>query len=174
VLNAAAAGWVLAALAGTAMAATPGSAWTGRVTRVSDGDTLWVRPSEAGARPLKLRLVDVDAPEICQPWGLQAREALKRQVAGKTVAVQTVARDRYGRILARISLDGHSVGAWMVQEGHAWSAHPDRNDGPLAEQERQARAQRRGLHAAPQAMLPSEFRHRHGPCERPGTPARAQ
>jgi endonuclease YncB( thermonuclease family) len=74
----------------------------------------------------------------------------------------------------RLAVDGHDVGAWLVLDGHAWSERSGWNDGPRVAQERQARARRRGLHADPGAMLPRDFRHRHGPCERPGAPARRQ
>ena len=39
-----------------------------RVTRVFDGDTLWVQPLDGG-RYRKLRLDGLDAPEICQSGG---------------------------------------------------------------------------------------------------------
>ena len=40
--------------------------------RVVDGDSLWVRPP--GRAPLRLRLSGVDAPEVCQRHGPQARD----------------------------------------------------------------------------------------------------
>ncbi|MDP3310892.1 MAG: thermonuclease family protein, partial [Polaromonas sp.] len=62
--------WLACAL--QAGAAQP---WQGTVTRVSDGDTLWVRPA-AGGKPLKVRIDGIDAPEICQAGGRAARKAL--------------------------------------------------------------------------------------------------
>lgn len=41
-----------------------------RVTRVSDGDTIWVQPL-SGGRYRKLRLDGLDAPEICQLGGAE-------------------------------------------------------------------------------------------------------
>jgi micrococcal nuclease len=140
----------------------PAWALTGVVTHVTDGDTLWVR-TDAGTR-LKLRLQGLDAPERCQAWGPQARDALAARVMHRQVDVQTKARDDYQRTIARVTLQGEDVGAWMVGEGHAWSARFRRSPGPYATQEATARAARRGLFAQLDAVEPRAFRKAHGPC----------
>ena len=137
-----------------------------RVTRVFDGDTLWVKPL-AGGRYRKLRLEGLDAPEICQPWGVTARDALAARVLGQTVVVHQLRRDDYGRALVRLSLRGDDVGAWLVREGHAWSYRWQRRAGPFATEEVEARRQRRGLFSEPGAENPRAFRRRHGPCPLP-------
>ena len=134
----------------------------GVVTRVTDGDTLWVRP--VGGKPVKVRLQGIDAPERCQAWGEQARAALASRVLNRQVAVRTRAYDDYKRAIAHVELHGDDVAAWMVREGHAWSYRYRRSLGPYAEQEQQARAARRGLFAQP-AVEPRVFRKTHGPCE---------
>lgn len=160
----AALGLVLAAAAVAAAKPTP--SWNGRVTHVSDGDTLWVQPADGATAPVAIRIVDIDAPEICQPWGPQARDALQERAGGRDVIVRPVGRDGYGRTLARVTLDDLNLGPWLVQEGHAWSQRTRWDQGPLVKQETQARALRRGLHAQPEPVSPKEFRRRHGPCER--------
>lgn len=149
--------WLLLALCG------PAWALSGVVTRVSDGDTLWVRPDDGG-RPLKLRLQGIDAPERCQAWGPQARDALAARVLNRPVQVHTRAYDDYQRLIGTLQIDGEDVAAWMVREGHAWSYRYRRSLGPYAEQEAQARAARRGLFAADAPVLPRDFRKAHGPC----------
>ncbi len=136
-------------------------ALSGVVTRVADGDTLWVRP--AGGKPVKVRLQGIDAPERCQAWGEQARAALAARVLHQQVQVRTKAYDDYQRAIAQVELHGEDVAAWMVREGHAWSYRYRRSPGPYAEQEQQARAARRGLFAQP-AVEPRVFRKTHGPC----------
>ncbi len=138
-------------------------AFSGAVTHVSDGDTLWVRPAD-GRAPRKLRLQGLDAPEICQSGGAASRATLSRLVAGKTVRVTVKYHDAYGRGLARMVVNGHDVGATLVQSGHAWSGRWHRSLGPYAAQESQARAARRGLFANPAAELPRDFRKRYGSC----------
>jgi micrococcal nuclease len=151
------------AVSGGAFAARAAAPIEGRVTHVSDGDSLWVRPGTAGA-PIEVRLVDIDAPELCQPWGPESKAALQALVAGKAVTLHTVGRDDYGRTLAHLSVDGQDVNAQLVQDGHAWSARGRNDHGPLLKEERSAKALGRGLHAQRGAVMPRDFRRSHGPC----------
>lgn len=47
---------------------------SGKVVGVHDGDTLTLLV--AGNRPVKVRLAGMDAPELNQPYGQQAKQAL--------------------------------------------------------------------------------------------------
>lgn len=145
----------------TAQAAT--SKWTGTVTHVSDGDTLWVRPQRGGP-PRAVRIDGIDAPELCQVHGETARAALVGQVLGQAVQVRVRRHDDYGRVLALVSLRRQDIGAWLVGQGHAWSYRYRGHSGPYAQQEGQARARRLGLFQQGRAELPRDFRRRHGPC----------
>lgn len=156
-------GWLglfLLCWSGLGLAAT--SAWSGRVTHVTDGDTLWVQPLNGGV-VRKIRMDGIDAPEICQVYGVAAREALMARVQGQAVRVVGRRKDDYGRLLARIHVQGEDVGGWMVLAGHAWSYRSQRNAGPYAEQEMLAREHGRGLWQG-RAMSPKTFRRRHGSC----------
>jgi micrococcal nuclease len=137
----------------------------GVVTHVTDGDSLWVRPA-AGGPPRDIRLQGIDAPEICQEFGTQARDALTARVLHRRVHVESRARDIYQRTLARVSVDGQDLGAWMVGTGHAWSYRFHRQSGPYAAQEMHARNERRGLWAHAGALEPRAFRKRHGSCKK--------
>lgn len=137
----------------------------GTVTSVVDGDTLWVRPAAGGA-PVELRLHGVDAPEACQPWGPQARQALRRHLLAQRVSVQERARDAYGRRLARLAHDGQDVGAWLVANGLAWSTQWRGRRGPYDALQAQAMQARRGLWSQPDALEPRTFRKAHGSCRR--------
>lgn len=139
------------------------SSWTGTVTHVSDGDTLWVRPQRGGA-PRAVRIDGIDAPELCQSHGETARAALVGRVSGRVVQVRVRRHDDYGRALARVRLQGQDLGGWLVSQGHAWSYRYRAHKGPYARQEAQARAQRLGLFRQAQVEQPRDFRRRHGPC----------
>jgi micrococcal nuclease len=142
------------------------------VLRVVDGDSLWVRPR--GGAPLRLRLAGVDAPEICQRHGREARDALATRLQGKKVRVTLQHKDTYDRWLARIDGPDGDVGAWLVGRGHAWSMRWQNNPGPYAVQESAARKSRRGLFSEPRPEPPRDFRRRHGPCQAGGAPHTAQ
>lgn len=138
--------------------------WLGEVTHVSDGDTLWIKAGR-GVAPSKVRLLGLDAPELCQAGGVAARAALQALVANKPVQVAVNFQDSYGRDLARLQVDGRDVGAALVSAGHAWSSRWRGSLGPYAVQEASARAARLGLFADPAALPPRDFRKLHGPCD---------
>lgn len=134
------------------------------VTQVSDGDTLWVRREDTGQRR-KLRLVGIDAPELCQPHGPEARDALAARVLGRRVVIESRHDDDWGRALAQVrTAQGDDLARWLVAQGHAWSPGFRWHPGRYAQEERQARSARAGLWAAPDPMLPRTFRQWHGPC----------
>lgn len=158
---------LLAAVAGLAQAKEPAQAqvFMAEVTRVTDGDTVWLR--EAGHRPFKLRLDGIDSPESCQPGGADARAALAGRVLHRVVSVTTRARDAHGRAIGRLGLDGEDVGAWLVAHGQAWNATYRGRTGLYADEQRRARAARRGVFAQEAPEMPRDFRRRHGPCAKP-------
>jgi endonuclease YncB( thermonuclease family) len=143
-------------------------AWAGQfegvVTHVTDGDTLWVRP-DGREDAVKVRIDGIDAPEICQPFGREAREALAMLLLAHRVRVTTRARDVYHRIIGRVTGAQGDAGAFMVAQGMAWSTGFRGRRGRYAPQEAQARASRTGLwRGAPEE--PRSFRERHGSCHR--------
>ncbi len=166
---AALAAWAFAALAGCspASAAAPSKAsWSGVVTYVGDGDTLRVRPP-GGSKPVIIRIEGIDAPEICQAGGAASRDALMRRVLGKRVVVQGSRHDDYGRLLARIVLNGQDQGKWMVARGQAWSYRYRHNPGPYVIQQRRAKAAGLGIFSRAQTappVYPGVFRKQHGSC----------
>lgn len=138
----------------------------GVVTRVSDGDTLWLRPGGAASRrkPVKVRMLGIDAPERCQAGGAAATAALRSRVLHQPVVVRVVGADDYGRLLGEVRLSGQDLSAWMVREGHAWS-HRRRDVADVyALEEREARAAKRGVFGDPHAIEPRSFRRSHGNC----------
>ncbi len=139
----------------------------GRVTHVSDGDTLWLEVSKS-AKPIKVRLQGMDAPEICQPWGEQARDALKGKLLRQQVSLNTRAKDDYNRALGRVEFQGADVGQWLVSQGHAWSYHHRRDPGPYISEQRIAEGKRLGLWAqtgADARIEPRQWRKTRGACK---------
>ena len=157
---------VAAALATPAIArersTAPQQTLTGVVTRVVDGDTVWIK--DAQGTLVKVRLLGMDAPEICQAGGPEARDALKRRVLGRAVTVSFQRRDDYGRTLGRVYLGGEDLGRWMVGTGHAWSYAYRRNPGPYASEQASAKAARLGLFGDDAAQNPRSFRQSHRSC----------
>lgn len=156
--------WASSAAAAAAEAGA--EVYAARVSRVFDGDTVWVRPMDGG-RYRKLRIDGIDAPEICQPGGTASRDALAGRVLEQVVTVSVRRYDDYGRGLAKLTHQGDDVAAWMVVQGQAWSYRWRRSLGPFKDEEERARRMRKGLFAEATPELPREFRQRHGPCMLP-------
>ena len=92
------------------------------VVAVSDGDTVRVIP-RGGNAPFKVRLHGIDAPEISQPFGEESRDKLAALLAGKSIFVDILCVDRYGRQVG-ILHEGNprqSFNKQMVEEGMAYN-----------------------------------------------------
>ncbi len=90
---------------------------TGKVVKITDGDTVYV--IDANYKEHKIRLSGIDAPERKQAYGLASRKHLALIVAGKQVRVEYQKRDRYGRIVGKVLLDGIDVCLEQVKAGFA-------------------------------------------------------
>lgn len=96
------------------------------VTRILDGDTLEVKDD---GELIRIRLVDIDAPEKSQPFGQRAKQKLSELVKDADgVAVSSTGKDRYGRTLAKVYVKkcqpaclAYYVNAEMVKSGLAWA-----------------------------------------------------
>ena len=96
---------------------------TGRAVIV-DGDTF----SLAGE---KIRLVGIDAPESfnsrCERelvLGLKAKQRLRQLLEEGSIELDRDGKDRYGRTLALVFVDGRDIGAAMIREGFALPYRP--------------------------------------------------
>ena len=100
--------------------AEPAERTTVRVTKHTDGDTLWL--SDIG----KVRLIGVDTPEVyggVECYGREASAFVERTVPlGSEVRYRlgVEERDRYGRALAYVWLpDGRFLNRLLVARGYA-------------------------------------------------------
>ena len=121
------------------------SAWadfTGKVVGVTDGDSITVLRDRV---QVKVRLVDIDAPEKAQPFGNRSKQALEALVKGQEVRVVERGQDRYHRALGRIYRGDLDVNAEQVRQGMAWVFRKYSKDASLDPIEAGAKEQRRGL-----------------------------
>ena len=145
-------GWVLAVATAAAaqqappLAAPGPSPLEGRVVGITDGDTLTLL---VGGEPVRIRLAQIDAPEKRQPYGDAAKQALSALAFGKPARVEVVDRDRYGRTVGEVFVDGVDVNQEMVRRGHAWAYTRYSHSVEIVALEDEARAAGRGLWALP-------------------------
>lgn len=121
-----------------------------------------------------VRLNGIDAPELSQPGGAQARAALTSKIADRHVVITTQQRDEYGRLLGSVrDADGRDVSAEMLREGQAYHYKRYSTDPQLAAAERDARRDKRGLWAMSRREKPWVYRRRTaGTATRPDAHAR--
>ena len=154
--------WV--ALGVCVLLAVPASAAVieGRVVAVADGDTVTVL--DARKRQQKVRLTGIDAPEKRQPFGEASRQHLAGLVFGRAVEARCPKRDRYGRWLCKLRVDGRDANFAQLTAGMAWHYKAYGKDQGLfdftgyALIELEARYRRRGLWADPRPQAPWAFR----------------
>ena len=139
--------------------------FSARVVSAGDGDTIRVRLSFGRTRCL--RLLGMDAPELAQRFGVEARDALRRLVLGKRVRAVAIGVDRYGRWLSRIEADRRDVSLEMLRLGLAWpyeryfrSLSPE-DRRRYAEAAARAKALKAGLWRDAHPEAPRDWRARH-------------
>ncbi len=151
----------LGLLIGLSLAAFAASL-TGKVVKITDGDTLYVL--DANYQEHKIRLAGIDAPERKQAYGLASRKHLASIVAGKQVTIEYQKRDRYGRIVGKVLIDGRDACLEQVKAGLAWHYKKYQHEQSLEDQrlyadaENQARDERLGLWRENNPMPPWEHR----------------
>lgn len=142
--------------AALALAAVGAHAQDYRVVGVSDGDTIKVLSGDR--RQIKCRLHGIDAPESRQDYGQRSKQSLSDMVFNKSVGVEILDRDRYGRSVCRIFLNGVDVNKIQLKRGLAWHYSRYSKDASYAEAERTAREQQLGLWSGPNPTPPWSYR----------------
>lgn len=134
----------------------------GRVVKVVDGDTVTVLDSQMVQH--KIRLAGIDAPEKNQPFANRSKESLSDLAFEKIVTVETEKRDRYGREVGKVLVDGRDLNLIQVESGMAWHYKAYRREQSLIDRnlydaaEVDARAAGRGLWRDADPMPPWNFR----------------
>jgi len=133
-----------------------------KVVSVHDGDTL--TGINDAKEQVKVRLDAIDAPELGQPFGQASKRALSEKVFGKDVVVIAKTKDKYGRTVGHVMIDGRDANLEMLEAGMAWHyKHYDHN-ARLARAEEEARAAKKGLWADESPVPPWDWRkeRQHG------------
>lgn len=124
--------------------------------RIADGDSLVISGT-------KVRLIDIDAPELhqlCGPkesryeCGVRAKAHLGSLIANQLVVCTWQTKDKFHRILARCKAGEIDLNKQMVEDGWAVSYHG------YPVQETLALRERRGLWASP-FQRPRDWRRSH-------------
>ena len=135
---------------------------TGMVVGVSDGDTITVLTVDKTS--YKIRLAGIDAPESRQAFGQASKQHLSALVYKKPVTVLWDKKDRYGRTIDKVMVDGKDVCLEQIKAGLAWhykryaSEQPAQDRGDYAAAEEKAKGERIGLWSDAQPTAPWDWR----------------
>jgi len=87
------------------------------VYRVIDGDTFVTNKGD------KVRMIGIDAPELPSLQGIRSKMYLYDLIKGKTITLQKDNnlhnKDKYGRLLRYVYLNGRDVNLLMLKQGYA-------------------------------------------------------
>lgn len=156
--------------------------FSGRVVKISDGDTIHVSPNSLRGRggAVKIRMITMDTPELhlVTPsgkvvsqgyWGEEADRELKRMIrVGDVVEVADYGKDAYGRVLGRVFKNRLDINLGMILSG--WGSlyiicdSESCDSNPVyAAACREAQSKGRGIFNAqkPLPELPFVFRAKH-------------
>ena len=92
-------------------------AFEAKVILIADGDTITVVHNN---KPEKICLYGIDTPESKQAFGNEEKNFTYAMVYHKSVTVEPVTTDRYGRTVGIVHVDGNSLSEELVKSGFAW------------------------------------------------------
>lgn len=136
---------------------------SGRVVGVADGDTVTVLVNEHDQ--YRIRIMGIDAPEKKQPFGQKAKAKMSEMVFDKDVVVEWSKKDRYGRTVGLVVVDGQDAGLELLRAGLAWHYKQYQREQAADDRERYsaaedaARAAHVGLWTDADPVPPWEWRH---------------
>ncbi len=130
------------------------------IQRVVDGDTVDITGPDGETQ---VRLYGIDAPEMDQRYGREARMFLASVAGSDDVLLDRMNRDRYGRTVAVLYVDGRNINRELVKSGAAWVYRPFCRADFCSEWiglESDARVSRRGLWYDRRPVPPWKWRRR--------------
>jgi len=132
----------------------------GRVIEVQSGDVITIFNLN---RPVRVKLLGIDAPEMGQTFGDVAKKHLSDLVYDKFVLVEYSGISADSSIDGRVILNDADIGAQMIRDGAAWfdlnnqSGLSATNREVYQQSEQAARSERRGLWQQENPIAPWEF-----------------
>lgn len=137
--------------------------WSGKVVGVHDGDTVTIMHAGKG---IKIRLVEIDAPELNQSFGANSKQSLSDLCFSKEAKVNDQGTDKYGRTLGRINCAGIDANLEQAKRGMAWFYVQYGKDPAIKSAEEKAKADETGLWSETDPMPPWDFRHGGGKAKK--------
>lgn len=166
--------WILMALVlgcppnSIAESAADSITFKGVVVGVEDGDTLTVRRNKAR---FTMNVAAVDAPELDQPYGQEAKRLATALVRNQVVIIRAYSGARQGRMIGEVWFkDKRNLGKELVKAGMAWVKRGAVVTAELNLLEDNAKKVKRGLWASQDPVPPWDWRQGRRPIGVRATP----
>jgi endonuclease YncB( thermonuclease family) len=134
------------------------NSFVGKVIEINGGDEITIFNMN---RPVRIRLIGMDAPESNQAFGDIARQHLSDLVYDKQVLVEYSGIGEHSSLIGRVSLNDVDISAQMIRDGAAWFDSrytlSDSQREIYFQSEQAARKERRGLWQSEGAIAPWDF-----------------
>jgi endonuclease YncB( thermonuclease family) len=139
-------------------AASAGAEAPWRCVDVIDGDTI-VAESGPG-RSLRVELFGIDAPELEQPFGPEAREHVAEIAQGREIELSDTGTGT-GTVTASVRVDGNDLSDAQIRAGFAWLPQEGETTEDLAIALFMAQSEGTGLWSESEPEHPAVWRKRH-------------
>jgi len=146
---------------------TPVAAGTriiGTCIDVIDGDTIVIKTE---GKLVTVTLPAVDAPELGQPFGDEARSLTSKLVLDREVTVELAPGGSPSAAVARIVVDETDLAVVLLEAGLAWHDAVHDSQEQLVIRHIMARSAKRGLWSETDPVAPWEWRAAHAPTPIP-------
>jgi endonuclease YncB( thermonuclease family) len=133
----------------------------GEVVGISDGDTLTLL---VGKTQHRIRLDGIDALERTQPYSQRSKQSLAELAYHRQATADYHKRDKYGRDVCKVLIDGADINLEQIRRGLAWHFKRYEHEQAVDDQrsyaaaETAARAAMRGLWQDRAPKAPWDFR----------------
>lgn len=137
---------------------SPCFAYSGKVVSVIDGDQLTLLHK---GKKIRVALYGIDAPELPQSHGKEARDFLHSFIENETVEATPIGKVDKGRMAGTVILGDSNINELMILNGQAWVDRKVCTEAfctTWIKMEEAARATKKGLWNAPETVSPWDFR----------------
>ncbi len=145
---------LLTLLALLSLPAAAGEMTKAKVKQVGDGDSIVV---SKGGLLYRVQIAGIDAPELLQEYGREARDFVDELIRGQKVTLEILEETGNRAWIARVSVNGKDIAESLVEAGLAWTSDSSQSK-ELETAQKRARSQGEGLWAHSNPTPPWEYR----------------
>lgn len=132
---------------------------SGKVIRVSDGDTILI---QSGSQKIRVRMYGIDAPELKQKYGEESKKYLEKRIMDKNVDIKVINQDQYGRKVGKVFYKNKDINLEMLETGNAWFyEYHAKHEKDYRKAVKNAKEQKLGLWKDKNPQNPRNFRLDH-------------